>query len=79
MTPSKPVSAKTIVGWTCLALIPGAIVGAIVFHARLKNRPRGQVKGSSASFGFMVGFSALAVVLLLVFLALVVHKHPLPK
>lgn len=68
--------AKTIIGWTCLALVPGAAVGAILFQNQLKNRPRGQVKGSSASFGLMIGMSVLAVVLFLVFLSLIVHKHP---
>ena len=70
------VSKKTIVGWTCFALIPGAIVGAVAFQNQLKNRPKGQVKGSNTSFTLMVSMSVLAVVLFLIFLALIVHKHP---
>ena len=79
MKPSTPVSTKSIVGWTCLVLVPGAVVGAILFQNQLKNRPRGQVKGSKVSFTLMISMSVLALVLFLVFLALVVHKHPQVK
>lgn len=69
---------KTILGWTCLALVPGAVIGAVMFQNQLKNRPRGQVKGSKVSFTLMVSLSVLAVVLFLLFLALVVHTHHPP-
>jgi hypothetical protein len=68
---------SVVTGWVCFALVPAAILGALLFQNEVKNRPRGLVKDSNVYFGLMVAMSVLAVVLFLIFLALVLHKqHP---